>query len=132
VAGRLRPCPERDQLGRWRESIEHKTSIVRLISLDTATARVNAALQWHPSTRDSGRYAVADLPRLADRLESEAQNELYLFLGQAYRLGFRKLLIYPHRPRPPVTGRGPLAGRHAPRSRAWHARDAADDTARPT
>jgi hypothetical protein len=113
VAGRLRPCPERDQLGRWRESIEHKTSIVRLISLDTAPARLNAALQWHPSTRDSGRYAVGDLPRLADRLESEAQNELYLLLAQAYRLGFRKLLIYPHRPPLPITGRGPLAGRHA-------------------
>ena len=113
VGGRLKPCPERDQLDRWRESIEHKTSIVRLISLDTTMARLNAALQWHPSTRDSGRYTTDDLPRLAGRLENEAQNELYLFLAQAYRLGFRKLLIYPFRPSQPIARRGPMADRHA-------------------
>jgi hypothetical protein len=113
VGNRLRPGRERDQLGRWRESIEHKISIVRLISLDTTPARLNAALQWHPSTRDSAKYAADDLPRLADRLENEAQNELYLFLAQVYRLGFRKLLIYPFRPPLPITRRGPLADRRA-------------------
>jgi hypothetical protein len=95
VGARLRNKQARDQLKRWRESIEHKTSIVRLIGLDTTPARLNAALQWHPSTRDSGRYTAHDLMYLADRLESEAQNELYLFLACVYRLGFHKLLIYP-------------------------------------
>jgi hypothetical protein len=114
VAARLRNKQAREQLGRWRESIEHKTSIVRLISLDTTPARLHAALQWHPSTRDSGRYTPDDLPYLADRLESEAQNELYLFLAQVYRLGFHKLLIYPLRPPAPVhIRRPPLADRNA-------------------
>src|SRR5215471_13081085 len=114
VGARLRNDQARDQLKRWRESIEHKTSIVRLISLDTTPARLNAALQWHPSTRDSGRYGADDLEYLAGRLESEAQNELYLFLAQVYRLGFHKLLIYPLRPPAPVhSRRPPLAGHNA-------------------
>lgn len=114
VAGRLKNRQARDQLKRWRESIEHKTSIVRLINLDTTPARLHAALQWHPSTRDSGRYTSGDLPHLADRLESEAQNELYLFLAQVYRLGFHRLLIYPIRPPAPArTRRRPLADRKA-------------------
>ena len=114
VSSRLRNSQARDQLKRWRESIEHKTSIVRLISLDTTPARLNAALQWHPSTRDSHRYGADDLEYLADRLESEAQNELYLFLAQVYRLGFHKLLIYPHRPPAPVHAkRLPLADHNA-------------------
>src|SRR5690348_12011178 len=82
VATRLRNNQAREQLKRWRESIEHKASIIRLITLDTTPARLNAALQWHPSTRDSGRYTTDDLAYLADRLESEAQNELYLYLAQ--------------------------------------------------
>jgi len=114
VGARLRNKQARDQLNGWRESIEHKTSIVRLIGLDTTPARLNAALQWHPSTRDSGRYTANDLRYLADRLESEAQNELYLFLAQVYRLGFHKLLIYPARPPTPVlTRRPPLADHNA-------------------
>jgi hypothetical protein len=114
VATRLRNSQGREQLHRWRESIEHKASIVRLISLDTTPARLHAALQWHPSTRDSGRHAADNLSCLADRLESEAQNELYLFLAQVYRLGFRKLLIYPLRPPAPVRARRPpLADRNA-------------------
>jgi len=114
VAGRLRNSQARDQLKRWRESIEHKTSIVRLINLDTTPARLHAALQWHPSTRDSGKYTSGDLPHLADRLESEAQNELYLFLAQVYRLGFHRLLIYPLRPPAPArTKRRPLVDRKA-------------------
>jgi hypothetical protein len=113
VGTRVKPGHEREQLGRWRESIEHKISIVRLINLDTTRARLAAALQWHPSTRDPGKYATDDLPRLAGRLENEAQNELYLFLAQVYRLGFRKLLIYPIRPPLPITRRGSLADRKA-------------------
>ena len=112
VAARLRNKQAREQLDRWRESIEHKTSIVRLISLDTTPVRLHAALQWHPSTRDSGRYTADDLPYLADRLESEAQNELYLFLAQVYRLGFHKLLIYPLRPPAPVSARRPPLADH--------------------
>jgi hypothetical protein len=112
VAARLRNKQAREQLDRWLESIEHKTSIVRLISLDTTPARLHAALQWHPSTRDSGRYTADDLPYLADRLESEAQNELYLFLAQVYRLGFHKLLIYPLRPPAPVSARRPPLADH--------------------
>jgi len=114
VGTRLRNSQARDQLKRWRESIEHKTGILRLISLDTTPARLNAALQWHPSTRDSGRYSADDLAYLADRLESEAQNELYLLLAYVYRLGFHKLLIYPLRPPTPVrTRRPPLADHNA-------------------
>jgi hypothetical protein len=56
---------------------------------------------------------AVDLPRLADRLENEAQNELPLFLAQAYRLGFHKLLICPLRPSPPITRRGSLADHQA-------------------
>jgi len=44
------------------------------------------------------RYADDDLPRLARRLESDALNELNLFLAAVYRLGYHKLLIYPFRP----------------------------------
>jgi hypothetical protein len=114
VATRLRNNQAREQLNRWRESIEHKTSIIRLISLDTTPARLHAALQWHPSTRDFGRYAAGDLPYLADRLENEAQNELYLFLAYVYRLGFHNLLIYPLRPPTLMrTRRPPLADRKA-------------------
>ena len=61
-----------------------------------------------------GKYTSGDLPHLADRLESEAQNELYLFLAQVYRLGFHRLLIYPLRPQLPVrTRRRPLVDRKA-------------------
>jgi hypothetical protein len=114
AATRLRNSQDREQLNRWRESIEHKTGIIRLITLDTTPARLHAALQWHPSTRDFGKYAPDDLPRLSDRLEIEAQNELYLFLAYVYRLGFHNLLIYPIRPPTPVRPRRrPLAGRNA-------------------
>jgi len=115
AATRLRNSQDREQLNRWRESIEHKTSIIRLITLDTTPARLHAALQWHPSTRDSGKYAPDDLPRLSDRLEIEAQNELYLFLAYVYRLGFHNLLIYPIRqPTPVRPRRRPLADRNVP------------------
>ena len=36
--------------------------------------------------------------RLADRLETEALNELHLFLAYLYRLGYHTMLIYPFRP----------------------------------
>jgi hypothetical protein len=114
VAARLRNKQALEQLNRWRESIEHKTGIIQLINLDTTPARLHAQLQWHPSTQDFGKYAPDDLPQLAERLETEAQNELYLLLAYVYRLGFHKLLIYPIRPSASVrTRRRPLAGRKA-------------------
>jgi hypothetical protein len=98
VAGRLRDRRARTDLDRWRESITHKISIVRLINLDTDPARLQVALQVHPSTQNSRKYSDNDLPRLARRLETEALNELHLFLAYVYRLGHHRLLIYPFRP----------------------------------
>ena len=71
---------------------------MRLISLDTTPARLQASLHMHPATQNTRKYSVDDLPRLASRLEVEAQNELHLFLAYVYRLGYHKLLIYPFRP----------------------------------
>jgi hypothetical protein len=85
-------------LGRWRESITHKIGIVRMISLDTTPARLRAALQADPSTQRIRVYPADDPPRLARRLETEALNELNLFLAYTYRLGYHRLLIYPYRP----------------------------------
>lgn len=97
VAGRLKNSRALAELTGWRESIEHKITIVRLIGLDTTSARLHAALRGHPSTIHMRRYSLADRPRLAARLESEAQNELRLFLACLYRMGYRRLLIYPIR-----------------------------------
>ena len=71
---------------------------MRLISLDTTPARLQASLAMHPSTRHVRKYADGDLPRLSRRLEAEALNELHLFLAYVYRLGHHRLLIYPFRP----------------------------------
>jgi hypothetical protein len=98
VTGRLRDRRACDQLGRWRDSIQHKIAIVRLIDLQTTADRLEAALRDHPATRDSRKYAVDDLPRLTRRLVAEAENELYLFLALVYRHGYHRLLIYPFRP----------------------------------
>jgi hypothetical protein len=98
VEGRIKDSQARAELSRWRESIMHKINIVRLIGLDTTTARLRAALQSHPSTQNLAIFADTDLRRLADRLQSDAQNELHLFLTHVYRLGYHKLLIYPFRP----------------------------------
>jgi hypothetical protein len=84
------------ELTYWQECIEHKVQIVRLISLDTTSARLQAALQGHSSTINMDKY-TGDLPRLARRLECDAQNELGLLLASLYRLGYHKLLIYPAR-----------------------------------
>jgi hypothetical protein len=117
VAGQLRDHRACDQLSRWRESVEHKIRIVRLIDLKTTAARLEAALQDHPATRDSRKYAVDDLPRLTRRLIAEAENELHLFLALVYRLGYHSLLIYPFRPeplpRPSPAPDGKPAGRKA-------------------
>jgi len=100
-----------EELCDWRDSITHKISIVRLIHLDTTPARLREALQNHSCTRNVRRYADDDLPRLARRLESDALNELNLFLAAVYRLGYHKLLIYPFRP---SANRTPRASTYEP------------------
>jgi hypothetical protein len=98
VKGRIKDRRALEELCDWRDSIVHKISIVRLINLDTTPARLHEWLQKHPSTHNLRRYADDNLPRLARRLESDATNELDLFLASVYRLGHHKLLIYPFRP----------------------------------
>jgi hypothetical protein len=90
--------PARGNLDRWRDSIKHKISIVRLINLDAGPQRLRASLQMHSSTAHIRKYNDDDLARLADRLETEALNELRLFLAYIYRLGYHTMLIYPFRP----------------------------------
>ena len=96
VANRLKDRAALEELNRWLGSIEHKNEILRLIRLDTTTDRLQAALQNHSSTWPLQKY-IHDRPRLTDRLESDAQNELHLLLASLYRLGYHKLLIYPAR-----------------------------------
>jgi hypothetical protein len=96
--GRVTEGRARADLDRWRDSIVHKINAVRLIDLDTSPARLRANLQQHPSTRYLHKYDDEDEDRLARRLESEALNELNLFLTYAYRHGYHKMLIYPFRP----------------------------------
>ena len=52
----------------------------------------------HSSTAHARKYRDDDQDRLARRLETEALNELHLFLAYAYRLGYHKMLIFPYRP----------------------------------
>src|SRR5215472_1308490 len=98
VKSRIKDRRALAELCDWRDSIVHKIGIVRLINLDTTPARLHDSLQRHPSTQNLRRYADDELPRLARRLESDAINELDLFLAAVYRLGYHKLLIYPFRP----------------------------------
>ena len=95
VQGRLKDDQVRANLDGFRESITHKISIVRLISLGTTSARLQTSLQMHSSTRDTRRYSDNDLPLLARRLESDALIELDLFLTLVYRLGYSQLLVFP-------------------------------------
>jgi hypothetical protein len=102
----------RSRLDRWRESIVHKISLVRLIDLDAGPRRLADSLQQHISTANTRRYNDDDQDRLARRLETEALNELHLFLAYAYRLGYHNMLIYPfrvgtYRPEPPPPGAQP-------------------------
>jgi hypothetical protein len=106
----------RANLDRWRDSIGHKISIVRLISLDAGPERLRASLHLHASTQHVRKYNNDDLARLADRLETEAMNELSLFLAYIYRLGYHTMLIYPFRPaiqRVDAPHRRPRAPDHA-------------------
>jgi hypothetical protein len=88
----------RVSLDRWRDSITHKIGIVRLIDLDADTDRLRASLHLHPSTQHVRADSDDERSRLADRLETEAQNELRLFLACIYRLGYHRMLVYPFRP----------------------------------
>jgi hypothetical protein len=118
VRSGLRKNPQaRADLERWRNSIEHKITIERMINLDTTEARLRAALQMHPSTQhlpDIGGYTEEDLARLGSRLETEALNELHLYLAYVYRLGYHKMLIYPFRPPAAQRPRVPRAEPTAP------------------
>lgn len=108
VRGRIKDEQARRDVGRRQESIEHKINVARLADLDSP-ARLRDALQSHPSTANMRAYR-ADDPRLADRLRSDAENELHLLLFTLYRLGFRKMLIYPRMPPvPPRRRREPGA-----------------------
>jgi hypothetical protein len=113
VNGGLRGDKARADLERWRESIAHKIGVVRQIEEDPS--RLRARLQMHPATAPSRKYPDDDPSRLAGRLETEALNELNLFLGYVYRLGYHKLLIYPFRPSayraPEPSARGGKPGR---------------------
>lgn len=112
VRGGLKDGQARARLDDWQESITHKIEIVRLIHLDTTAARLRESLRKHPSMSDTRKYADDDLPQLASRLETEALNELNLFLAYVYRRGHHRLLIYPFRPsahRDPVRRAEPTA-----------------------
>jgi hypothetical protein len=105
VAGRVKDERTLRDVDRWRGSIEHKIKAARLADLDSPQ-RLRDMLSSHPSTRNPRKYHPDDA-RLADRLRSDAQNELHLFLLALYRLGFYDMLIYPFRsPAPAKRKRG--------------------------
>ena len=85
---------------------------MRLINLDAEPERLRASLHMHPSTQHLRMYDD-DLARLADRLETEALNELRLFLAYVYRLGYHTMLTYPFRP-PAQRVDAPIRRRAAP------------------
>ena len=92
---------------------------MRLINLDAGPERLRASLDLHPSTQHLRKYNDDDLVRLADRLETEALNELHLFLAYLYRLGYHTMLIYPFRPSIQRV-EAPAAAAHGPRPRRAH------------
>jgi hypothetical protein len=96
--GRVTEGRARADLDRWLQSITHKIAMMNLIDLEPGPRRLRASLQLHPSTQHSRRYSEDDPARAARRLETEALNELHLFLAYAYRLGYHTMLIYPYRP----------------------------------
>lgn len=98
TARRVKDHQARHKLDQWRESIDHKIKMAQLADLGSPV-RLRDGLRSHPSTQNLRKYNPAD-PRLAERLRSDAENELHLFLFTLYRLGFYNLLIYPFRPPP--------------------------------
>jgi hypothetical protein len=98
VNGRLRDDQAQAYINDLRESIKHKINVMQKIEVEDTPARVEAALQSHPSTMDMHQFTVGDLPTLSRRLRTEAEHELDLLMAFAYRRGFYNLLIYPFRP----------------------------------
>ena len=111
VKGRIKDRRALAELSGWRDSIEHKANLVRLIAVETP-ARLQAALQSHPSTRNMDNISAADLTRLAGRLISDAQNDLNLLLVSLYRLGYYKLPVYQYStPESPASARIKISDR---------------------
>ena len=111
VRGGLKDGRARARLDAGRNPSRTRSSIVRLISLDTTPARLRAALRKHPSTQTASTPTTT-CRRLAAGWRADALNELHLFLAYVYRLGHHKLLIYPFRPsvhRAPVRRTEPTA-----------------------
>jgi anaerobic selenocysteine-containing dehydrogenase len=96
TAPRVKDYQAKRDLNYWRETIEHKITMARLADL-YSPARLRAGLRSHPSTQNTRKYDPDD-PGIAERLRSDAESDLHLFLLRLYRLGFYKLLIYPMRP----------------------------------
>ena len=102
AAGRLKSVQAQEELDSRRDSIIHKIKIVQMIDRGSDPDKVRDALQSHPATQNTRKYSIDYLGHLARRLEHEAGSELALLLAHLYRLGYRKLLIYPSR-MPPRT-----------------------------
>jgi len=98
VNGRLRDHRAQAHVNDLRESIKHKITVMQMVEVEDTSARVEAALQSHDSTRDMHQFTVGDLSTLSRRLRTEAEHELDLLMAFAYRRGFYNLLIYPFRP----------------------------------
>jgi hypothetical protein len=96
--GRVTDPRARADLDRWLQSIRHKVATMKLAGLDPGAGRLRPALDLHPSTQDGRKYREDDPARTALRLETEALNELHLFLSYAYRHGYHEMLVYPYRP----------------------------------
>ena len=96
--GRVTDTKARADLDRWRDSIVHKISMVRLIDLDPGPGQLAAHLRLHPATQDDRKYRDDDQALLARRLVSDALSELNLFLCYAYQHGYYNMLVYPYRP----------------------------------
>jgi hypothetical protein len=93
IVGRfLRADGRRRHFETMQETILHKLDVLKLTSIETTTARLNAVLRSHPSTISwVGRHTPWDL---ASRLQDSAENDLRCMLADAYRLGCDKLVIY--------------------------------------
>ena len=61
--GRITDPKARADLDRWRDSIAHKISMVRLIDLDPGSDRLAVHLQLHHSTQDARKYDAGDQAR---------------------------------------------------------------------
>jgi len=97
AAGRPKSAQAQEELDSRLGSITHKIKVVQMVDRGTDPDKVRDALQSHPATQNTRKYSIDHLEHLARRLEHEAGSELALLLAHLYRLGYRKLLIYPSR-----------------------------------